>query len=131
MDDFFEQILSRQSTIINTLKDMKGEKQMKILSHLIEKANDTMDEIEFYSEQAHHLKVEHKSLADAYIKVAEMHITIYGILHDQMVALIDKYKKEGNEPPKEMTVIWAYEHEKLVKEFEHMKYLVEDYKKSY
>lgn len=131
MDDFFEQILFRQSTIINTLKDLKGERTMKMLTHLIDKADETMDEIEWYAEKAHHLKSENKPLADAYIKVAEMHITIYGILHDQMVNLIEKYKKEGNEPPREMMAIWSYEHEKLMKEFEQMKYMVDDYKKSY
>ena len=55
---------------------------MKILKDLIEKANDTMDEVEWYAEKAHHLRVEHKSLADTYIKVAEMHVDIYKMLHD-------------------------------------------------
>ena len=54
---------------------------MKILKDLIEKANDTMDEVEWYAEKAHHLRVEHKSLADTYIKVAEMHVDIYKMLY--------------------------------------------------
>ena len=104
---------------------------MKILVDLIEKANDTMEEIEWYAEKAHHFRNEHKALSDTYIKVAEMHIEIYRMLHDRMVELIDLEKKKGVAPPPEMLAIWNYEHEKLVKEFAEAKFLVEEYKKSY
>ena len=103
---------------------------MKILKDLIEKANDTMDEVEWYAEKAHHLRVDHKSLADTYIKVAETHIEIYKILHDKIVALINE-AKEKSTPPPAMLAIWDYEHEKMVKEFAEAKYLVEEYKKAY
>ena len=104
---------------------------MKILVDLIEKANDTMEEVEWYAEKAHHFKAMHKDLADTYIKIAEEHIGIYKMLHDRMVELIEEEKRKGNVPPPEMLAIWNYEHEKLVKEFAESKFLVEDYKKSY
>ena len=104
---------------------------MKILVNLIEKANDTMDEIEWYAEKAHHIRTEHKELADTYIKIADMHIDIYKMLHERMVELIDETKRKGVQPPPEMLAIWNYEHEKLVKEFAEVKFLVEEYKKSY
>lgn len=130
-EKLFEQILLNQAIMIQMLKELKGENIMKILTNLIDKANDTMGEIEWYAEKAHHLKTEHKALADAYIKIAEMHITIYDMLHTQMVSLIDQYKRDGHTPPPEMLAIWNYEHEKLIKEFAEAKYMVEDYKKSY
>jgi hypothetical protein len=102
---------------------------MKILKDLIEKANDTMEEIEWYAEKAHHLRVEHKALADTYIKIAEMHVGIYSMLHDRMVALIDEEKKKGVTVPVAMQSIWDYEHEKLVKEFAEAKFMIEEYKK--
>ena len=102
---------------------------MKILKDLIEKANDTMEEIEWYAEKAHHLRTEHKPLADTYIKLAEMHIEIYGMLHSRMVALIEEEKKKGVAVPATMQAIWDYEHEKLIKEFAEAKFLVEEYKK--
>ena len=102
---------------------------MKILKDLIEKANDTMEEIEWYAEKAHHLRTEHKGLADTYIKLAEMHITIYGMLHEKMVSLIEEEKRKGVPVPAAMLAIWDYEHEKLIKEFAEAKYLVEEYKK--
>lgn len=104
---------------------------MKILKDLIEKSNDTFEEIEWYAEEAMRLKNEDKVLADTYIKISEMHIDIYKMLHDRMVEVIDEYKKSGSEVPDAMKVIWDYEHEKLMKKFARLKYLVEDYKKSY
>lgn len=104
---------------------------MKILKDLIEKSNDTFEEIEWYAEEAMRLKSEDKDLADTYIKISEMHIDIYKMLHERMVEVIDEYKKGGVEVPEAMKTIWDYEHEKLMKKFARLKYLVEDYKKSY
>ena len=103
---------------------------MKILKGLIQKADDTLEEIEWYAEKAHHLKSEHKALADTYIKIAEMHVTIYNMLHERMVSLINEEKTKGVQPPAAMLAIWEYEHEKLVKEFAEAKFLIEEYKKS-
>ena len=102
---------------------------MKILKDLIEKAEDTLEEIEWYGEKAHHLKAEHKALADVYIKIAEEHIGIYGMLHERMVACIEEEKRKGVQVPASMQAIYDYEHEKLVKEFAEAKYLIEEYKK--
>ena len=102
---------------------------MKILEDLIEKANDTMEEVEWYAEKAHHLRHEHKALADTYIEIADIHIKIYGMLHNRMVALIEDEKKKGIAVPHEMQVIWDYEHKNLIKDFNEAKFLVEEYKK--
>jgi hypothetical protein len=107
------------------------EVKMKILVDLIEKAHDTMDEVEWYAEKAHLLRMEHKSLADTYIKIAEMHVNIYSMLHEEMVDLIEEEKRKGTQPPPEMLAIWKYEHERLVKEFSEAKFLIDEYKKSY
>lgn len=101
---------------------------MKILKDLITKANGVIDEIEWYAEKALHLRAEHKALGDVYIKIAEMHVDIYKMLHDRMVALIEEEKKKGVAVPVAMQSIWDYEHEKLVKEFAESKFLIEEYK---
>jgi hypothetical protein len=130
-EKLFAQILSNQQIIISLLLDIKGDNNMKILSKMIEKAHDTMEEIEFYAEKALHYKSDHKAIADTYNKIADMHITIYDMLHKEMVALIDEYKRMGNNPPPEMLAIWDYEHKKLIKEFAEAKTLVDEYKKGY
>lgn len=130
-EKLFKQILDNQQLMINLLLELKGENRMKILSKMISKANDTLDEIEWYAEKALHYKQDHKSVADVYNKIAEMHITIYDMLHKEMVGLIDEHKRMGHQPPPEMLAIWDYEHEKLIKEFAEAKTMVDEYKKSY
>jgi hypothetical protein len=130
-EKIFKQLLINQAVIIQMLKELKGERPMKILTNLIDRAEATMEEIEWYAEKAHHLKQEYRTLADTYIKIAEMHVTIYDMLHTQMVNCIETYKKEGHTPPAEMLAIWEYEHHKLTKHFTELKYMIEDYKKSY
>ena len=102
---------------------------MRILKELIEKANDTMEEVEWYGEQAHHLRPEHKELADTYIEIADMHVKIYNMLHSRMVALIDNEKKKGVPVPQEMQAIWDYEHKNMIKEFAEAKYMIDEYRK--
>ena len=102
---------------------------MKILKDLIEKANDTMEEVEWYAEKAHHLRAEHKALADLYIELAEEHVEIYNKLHKKMVMLIEEEKRKGTVVPPTMLAIFEYEHEKLIKEFAEAKVLIEEYKK--
>lgn len=130
-EKLFDKLLVNQEIIIKLLLDIKGENGMKILTHLIEKAHDTMEEIEWYGEKALLYKTEHKSLADTYNKIADMHITIYDMLHKEMVNLIEEKKRSGHTPPPEMLAIWEYEHEKLIKCFAEAKAIVEEYKKSY
>ena len=130
-EKLFAQILSNQQKMINILLEMKGDNLMKILTKMIDKANDTLEEVEWYAEKALHYKADNKSVADTYNKIADMHITIYDMLHKEMVNLIDEHKRMGHTPPPEMLAIWDYEHEKLIKEFAEAKTMVDEYKKSY
>lgn len=130
-EKLFKKILLNQEIIIKLLLDIRGEGSMKILTKMIDKADDTLEEIEWYAEKAMHHKADHKSVADVYNKIADMHITIYDLLHKEMVNLIDEYKRSGHNPPPEMLAIWDYEHEKLIKRFAEAKMMVEEYKKSY
>lgn len=104
---------------------------MKILKELIQKADDTLEEVEWYAEKAHILRHEYKALADVYIKISEMHVTIYNMLHERMVELIKEQREKGVEPPPAMLAIFEYEHEKLVKDFSEAKMLIEEYKRTY
>lgn len=128
-EKLFAKILENQAKIIGFLENKKEINYMKIIKDLIEKMDDTLEEVECYADKAILLREEHKSLADTYNKVGEMHIQIYDILHKQVVSLIDENKKSGVQPPPEMLAIWNYEHEKLVEEFTKAKYKIEEYKK--
>ena len=100
---------------------------MRILADVISKMPDTMDEVEWYATKAIHLKPTHKSSADTYIKIADDHVEIYEMLHEQVVDLIEQERKKGVTPPPEMVAIWNYEHERLAKEFAECKAMIASY----
>lgn len=102
---------------------------MKILKDIIQKSNDTLDEIEFYAEKAHVLRADHRSLADTYIEIAETHVEIYGKLHKKMVMLIEEEKSKNPDIPKVMYEMWEEKHKMLIKNFAEAKFLIEEYKK--
>ena len=130
-EKLFEQILLNQQLMIGLLLDIKGDNKMKILKHLISKGDDTLDEIGWYAEKALMYKNEHKALADTYIKIAEIHLSVFDMLHKQMIELIEEHKRMGHTPPADMLAIWEYEHEKMIKELKEDKILIDEYKKSY
>ena len=101
---------------------------MRILAELIEKMNDTMDEIEWYAEKAHAIRHEHKELADVYIKIANEHIEIYKMLHAEAIELIEDERRSGKTPSEAMLLAWQCMHERRVKDFAEVKYLVSEYK---
>lgn len=103
---------------------------MRILTNLLDKASDTLEEIEWYAKEALILRNEHKELSDVYIKIAESHVSIYNMLHERMVSIIAE-KRKTETPPAGMLELWKYEHEKLIKEFAEAKYLIDEYKKTY
>ena len=105
---------------------------MKVLKDLIEHAHDTMEEVWEYATEALTLRGSgHMELAETYLKIAKMHVEIYGHLHQRMVALIEEEKKKGVAVPASMQAIWDYEHEKLIEEFAEAKVLIDEFNKSY
>ncbi len=102
---------------------------MKIIAELIDKMEDTLEEAEWYGAMAMHYRAEHKALADTYAKSGDMHITMYGMLHDRVVALIEEEKKKGVEVPKEMQFYYEQMHKRLMERFTRAKFVLEEYKK--
>lgn len=104
---------------------------MKIIQEVIDKMYDVIDEIEYYASKAHHLRHEHKMLADAYIKSAEAHVEIFKSLHETVVKLIAEQKEKGKMPTPEMQFLYDHLHQDVVTEFSRVKWMIEEYKKSY
>jgi predicted SpoU family rRNA methylase len=102
---------------------------MKIISELIDKMEDTLEEAEWYGAMAMHYRSEYKAVADTFAKSGDMHITMYGTLHDRVVALIEEEKKKGVEIPKEMQFYYDQMHKKMIARYNKAKFVLEEYKK--
>ena len=56
-------------------------------------------------------------------------INMHQRYHDQIIVLINGYKKEKGEPPAPMMAIYNYMHERLIEQFAKIKAWQEEFKK--
>ena len=74
------------------------------------------------------LKLENPMLAEEYYDRSVRDLDNMGNLHDDVVKIIDDYKKEKGEPPEVMLQLWKFEHEQLVEDTTEIKQLQDYYK---
>ena len=94
---------------------------MKVIKKIIEHMDDSLDEAYDYYMDYVLYKEEHPKYANLSLELARTHMDLYNRLHQVVVNSINDYKVTSGEPPKEMLVIWNYEHERLVEEYENLK----------
>lgn len=70
------------------------------------------------------------SLSDIYYDFSINEINEALELHQEVVALIEKYKMEKGDPPKTMLELWEFEHNNIMSDVADIKILQEHYKKS-
>ena len=104
---------------------------MKILEDFIERMDSTLEEAETYITKAHLYKNENKKVADAYANASETHLNLYMKMHETVVALINEERRKGVSVHVGMMEAWNLQHSILVKKFTKLKYLVDEYGKSY
>lgn len=86
---------------------------MEIIKQLVEKIDDELIDAEKYIKCAIKVKKDYPQLADAYSKLSMEEMGHVTILHDQVVRIINEYKKT-NEVPPGMQVLYDYLHERQI-----------------
>lgn len=103
---------------------------MKIIAELSEFIKDELNGVKTYAKKAMELKAENRELADMFYGMANTEMTHLDNLHNWIVKLIDKTKKEGMRPiPQGMLDVWAWEHKRMIEEFNEVKILLQNYSK--
>ena len=100
---------------------------MNIIAKIVGFIDDELDGAEEYAECAIKYKTEHPKLAEALHELAEVEMGHVKILHDQVVRLIEEYRRDKGEPPKEMLTIYNYEHNKQVKNSALIKQMIAEF----
>lgn len=73
-------------------------------------------------------KSENPSLSEEYYKRSIAYVNNMNNLHDDIIDIIEDYRKTKGEPPTVMLTIWNYEHENLIEELTEIKNMQEYYK---
>lgn len=87
---------------------------MKIIKKLVEQIEDEACSAEEYAKLAVQYKDEDKALADNWAKMAEVELQHVDLLHAQVMRIIKAWQAKGNETPKDMEIIWSWEHSKQI-----------------
>lgn len=93
---------------------------MRFISKVVKQIEEELKDAEKYI----HCANEYPEYASQYKRLANAEIEHFQILHDMVVEIINNYKMDKEEIPKEMKAIWDYEHVKFVEWATELKYKI-------
>ena len=87
---------------------------MKIIEWLSDKIEEEVNDSRCYAEKAMLLKEDMPKLADTLMKLSEEELKHMAMLHNEVVDIIEDYRKKNGEPPSDMMAIYEYLHKKQI-----------------
>lgn len=87
---------------------------MKIIKCLSELIEDELCDAEGYIDRAMKWKSEEPDTADLFYELSMAEMEHMDKLHNEVVELIEEYRKDNGEPPKEMLTLYEYLHGKHI-----------------
>ena len=87
---------------------------MKIIKCLSEKIEEELNDADDYIDLAMKWKSEEPDTADLFYELSTEEMGHMEKLHEEVTELIEEYRKEHGEPPKDMMVLYDYLHEKHI-----------------
>lgn len=87
---------------------------MKIIKCLSEKIGEELNDADAYIDLAMRWKTDEPDTADLFYELSLEEMGHVDKLHKEVSELIEEYRKEHGEPPKEMMVLYDYLHEKHI-----------------
>lgn len=104
---------------------------MKVIKCLSEKIENELDVAECYIKKAVEYKEEFPDVSKTFYTLSVGRMDIIKMLHDQVVALINNYRKESGEPPVGMMTLYEYTHERQIEKAAAVKNLQDLYNKNF
>ena len=89
---------------------------MTIIKKLTEMISEEIRDAGKYVDCALNHRMDNPTLADTFFKLSQEEMNHMNMLHDQVTRIIETYRKEHGEPPKEMMAVYNYLHEKNIDE---------------
>ena len=87
---------------------------MELIRKLEEQIDDEIHDIKHYAMMAVQLKDERPQLAQVLYTISTQEDSHQQALHNEVVKLIEQYRKEHGEPPAAMMAVYEYMHKKHI-----------------
>ena len=94
---------------------------MRIIKKLSEYIEEELGDSEKYVLKALECKEEHPELANVFYMLSLEEMKHMGLLHEQVVKIIDEYKKTKRDPPEAMQAVYDFLHMKFINEAKEIK----------
>lgn len=101
---------------------------MKAIEELVDNINDELDDAEKYIDLACDHKEDDRVLADKYYELSLEETKHMSVLHDQVVRVINDYKKNNPEVPEGMQTLYEYLHRKYTQRASRIKSMQDSYR---
>ena len=88
---------------------------MKIIKCLSQKIEEEMEDANSYIDLAVKWKQEEPDTADLFYELSLEEMGHMEKLHEEVTELIEEYRKQNGEPPKDMMILYEYLHEMHIK----------------
>lgn len=89
---------------------------MEIIRKLSEMISEEIADADKYVTCALKHKSDNPALADTFFRLSTEEMQHMAVLHDQVVRIIDQYRREKGEPPAPMMAVYEYLHEKHIED---------------
>ena len=87
---------------------------MKLIAKLVDRIEDEIGDVKFYAKFASEVKDTHPGIAHVLYTISTQEESHQAALHEQVVKIIEQYRKEHCEPPAAMMAVYEYEHRKMI-----------------
>ena len=94
---------------------------MKIIKCLSELIEEELHDADKYIDLAMRWRNEEPDTADLFYQLSTEEMGHVDKLHEEVSELIEEYRKEHGEPPKDMMILYEYLHENHIKTATHIK----------
>ena len=101
---------------------------MKIIEKLTELIDEEIHDVKKYAILASEVKAEWPGLAQVFITLSMQEEAHQKALHDEVVKIIEMYRKEHGAPPPAMQAVYDHEHKRYIKHMEEARRYQEIYK---
>lgn len=99
----------------------------ELIKHISEMIEDEIEGAEDYALGAVKYKMEYPTLSKVFYDITSDELRHIGMLHGEVVKLIEQHRKEHGDPPAAMLAVYDYLHEKQIKAVNEIKMLQQQY----